>query len=61
MCLGQEDAADLRAPLRGSEDNGLLNEAIDEAISRKPKGHDFIIDRRHDRPAVSRHMSVTGG
>ena len=61
MCLGQEDAADLRAPLRGSEDNGLLKEAIDEAISRKPKGHDFIIDRRHDKPGVGRHMSVTGG
>ncbi len=61
MCLGQEDAADLRAPLRASEGNGLLNSAIDEAISRKPKGHDFIIDRRHNRPAVARHMSVTGG
>jgi GTP 3',8-cyclase len=61
MCLGQEDAADLRAPLRESEGNELLNDAIDEAIDRKPKGHDFIIDRRHNRPAVSRHMSVTGG
>jgi cyclic pyranopterin phosphate synthase len=61
MCLGQEDAADLRAPLRTSEDNGLLNEAIDEAIGRKPEGHDFIIDRRHDKPGVGRHMSVTGG
>ncbi len=61
MCLGQEDAADLRAPLRASEGNDLLNAAIDEAISRKPKGHDFIIDRRHNKPAVSRHMSVTGG
>ena len=61
MCLGQEDAADLRAPLRASEGNDLLNEAIDEAIGRKPKGHDFIIDRRTSRPSVSRHMSVTGG
>ncbi|MBC8036403.1 MAG: GTP 3',8-cyclase MoaA [Rhizobiales bacterium] len=61
MCLGQEDAADLREPLRASEGNGLLNSAIDEAISRKPKGHDFIIDRRHNKPALSRHMSVTGG
>lgn len=61
MCLGQEDAADLRAPLRTSEDNEILNAAIDEAISRKPKGHDFIIDRRHNKPALSRHMSVTGG
>jgi len=61
MCLGQEDAADLRAPLRESPDNGLLFDAIDAAIARKPKGHDFVIDRRHKRPAVSRHMSVTGG
>ena len=61
MCLGQEDAADLRAPLRQSESDEALIAAIGEAISRKPKGHDFIIDRRHTRPAVSRHMSVTGG
>ena len=61
MCLGQEDAADLRAPLRASEGNELINAAIDEAISRKPKGHDFVIDRRHNKPALSRHMSVTGG
>jgi len=61
MCLGQEDAADLRTPLRASEGNDLVDAAIEEAISRKPKGHDFIIDRRHQRPALSRHMSVTGG
>ena len=61
MCLGQEDAADLRAPLRASESDALLHAALDEAISRKPKGHDFVIDRRHQRPAVARHMSVTGG
>ena len=61
MCLGQEDAADLRKPLRASEGNDLLFAAIDEAISRKPKGHDFVIDRRHRRPALARHMSVTGG
>ena len=61
MCLGQEDAADLRAPLRASEGNELLEAAIGNAVSRKPKGHDFIIDRRHNRPALSRHMSVTGG
>jgi cyclic pyranopterin phosphate synthase len=61
MCLGQDDAADLRGPLRASESNNLLDAAIDEAITRKPKGHDFVIDRRHQRPAVSRHMSVTGG
>ena len=61
MCLGQEDAADLCTPMRKSEGNELLSTAIDEAISRKPKGHDFIIDRRHNKPALSRHMSVTGG
>ena len=61
MCLGQDDAADLRAPLRASADDALLARAIDEAISRKPKGHDFIIDRRTKQPAVARHMSVTGG
>ena len=61
MCLGQEDAADLRAPLRASESDELLIAAVHEAIGRKPKGHDFIIDRRHTGPAVPRHMSVTGG
>jgi GTP 3',8-cyclase len=60
-CLGQEDASDLRKPLRASQDNELLAAAIDRAIGTKPKGHDFIIDRRHNRPSVSRHMSVTGG
>ena len=61
MCLGQEDAADLRTPLRRSESDERLDEAIHAAIARKPKGHDFIIDRRHRQPAVGRHMSVTGG
>ena len=62
MCLGQNDAADLRFPMRVEKDSDeLLDAAIDEAIGRKPKGHDFIIDRRHKGPAVSRHMSVTGG
>jgi cyclic pyranopterin phosphate synthase len=61
MCLGQADSADLRTPLRLSESDGPLDAAIAEAISRKPKGHDFVIDRRHHRPAVERHMSVTGG
>ncbi len=61
MCLGQEDAADLRAPLRASTSDEPLLAAIDAAILRKPKGHDFIIDRATSRPAVSRHMSVTGG
>ncbi|HVM83325.1 MAG TPA: GTP 3',8-cyclase MoaA [Candidatus Binatia bacterium] len=61
MCLGQEDSADLRAPMRASESDESLIAAIAEAIGRKPKGHDFIIDRRHQGPAVGRHMSVTGG
>ena len=61
MCLGQDDAADLRAPLRASPDDALLEASIDEAIGRKPKGHDFIIDRRHNKPAVARPMSMTGG
>ncbi|HEY0224320.1 MAG TPA: GTP 3',8-cyclase MoaA [Pseudolabrys sp.] len=61
MCLGQDDAADLRTPLRGSEGDDLVHAAIDEAITRKPRGHDFVIDRRQQRPALSRHMSVTGG
>lgn len=61
MCLGQEDAADLRAPLRASESDAPLEDAIREAIARKPKGHDFVMDRRHPAPAVPRHMSVTGG
>jgi cyclic pyranopterin phosphate synthase len=61
MCLGQEDAADLRGPLRASESDEGLREAILAGIARKPKGHDFVIDRRHNRPAVGRHMSVTGG
>ena len=61
MCLGQEDAADLRGPLRASEGDGTLEQAIRAGIARKPKGHDFVIDRRRNRPAVGRHMSVTGG
>ena len=61
MCLGQDDAADLRTPVRADADDGPLIAAIREAIRRKPKGHDFVIDRRTTRPAVTRHMSVTGG
>jgi GTP 3',8-cyclase len=61
MCLGQEDKADLRSALRASENNEAFDAALVEAISRKPKGHDFIIDRSISRPAVLRHMSVTGG
>lgn len=61
MCLGQDEASDLRAPMRSSESDDALHRTIDEAISRKPKGHDFIIDRVGAAPAVARHMSVTGG
>ena len=61
MCLGQEDNADLRRVMRDNPDTpAALHDAIAEAIGRKPKGHDFIIDRRNE-PAVPRHMSVTGG
>ena len=60
MCLGQEDAADLKAPMRASTSDALLHAAIDEAIARKPKGHDFVIDRSA-APSISRHMSTTGG
>ena len=61
MCLGQDDAADLRSVLRAGADDAALDAAIREAITRKPKGHDFIIDRRSPAPAVARHMSLTGG
>jgi cyclic pyranopterin phosphate synthase len=61
MCLGQDDAADLRRPLRESEADDALDAAIRAAIDRKPRGHDFVIDRRNHGPAVQRHMSVTGG
>ena len=61
MCLGQEDKVDLKKPLRKSENNELLKETIYEAISRKPKGHDFDIERKQDEKFVPRHMSVTGG
>ena len=61
MCLGQNDAAEFRDLMRSTDDNTVLSQAIDEAISRKPKGHDFIIDRTRNKPAVARHMSVTGG
>ena len=61
MCLGQQDRADLKTPLRKSENNEILKEAIYEAISRKPKGHDFIINRKKEEKFVPRHMNVTGG
>ena len=61
MCLGQDDAADLRRVLRMGASDDELDAAIQDAITRKPKGHDFIIDRRNPAPAVARHMSLTGG
>ena len=61
LCLGQKDNADLRAPLRASEGNELLHSVIDEAISRKPKSHEFIIEPGNSGPSLNRHMSVTGG
>ena len=61
MCLGQEDASDLRHPVRSNDSDELLDNVIRNAIARKPKGHDFVIDRRSQKPAVARHMSVTGG
>jgi len=60
-CLGQEDATDLRAPLRSGESDEALERAILDGINHKPKGHDFVIDRQHRRPALARHMSMTGG
>jgi cyclic pyranopterin phosphate synthase len=61
MCLGQDDSADFRTLLRAGASDEDIDEAILAAIARKPKGHDFVIDRRHGTPAVARHMSVTGG
>lgn len=61
MCLGKEDRVDLKRPVRISSSDALLNEAIDAAMRRKPLGHDFVITRRGQSPALVRHMSVTGG
>jgi cyclic pyranopterin phosphate synthase len=62
MCLGQEDAVDLRAPLRASEGNAPVEQAILDAIAHKPKGHDFVVDRALDAaPRLARHMHTTGG
>jgi cyclic pyranopterin phosphate synthase len=60
MCLGQEDMVDLRDVLR-TQGPAALDAALDRAMQLKPKGHDFILDRNHTGPALSRHMSVTGG
>ena len=61
MCLGKDDAAEVRPLLRDKVSDSELEDAIRAAIARKPKGHDFIIDRRHEKASVVRHMSVTGG
>ena len=61
MCLGQEDREDLKKPLRESENDDLLKKAIYKAILKKPKGHDFVIERKKDEKFVPRHMNVTGG
>ncbi len=61
MCLGQEDRADLRAPLRLSPDDAVLRDAIRAAIARKPKGHDFDYSRQGVAGQMTRHMSHTGG
>ena len=61
MCLGQQDKEDLITPLRKSENNDFLKNVIYEAISRKPKGHDFVIDREQEEIYVPRHMNVIGG
>ena len=61
MCLGQQDKADLKTPLRKSENDQLLKDVMYKAISRKPKGHDFVIERKENEQFVPRHMNVTGG
>jgi len=61
MCLGQDDSADLRSPLRASTSDAPLHAAIEAAMRHKPKGHDFVIDRRTATPALARPMSMTGG
>jgi len=61
MCLGQDDRADLRAPLRASQSDAQVHAAIDTAMAHKPRGHDFVIDRRAGTPHLMRHMSLTGG
>ncbi|MCF6445273.1 GTP 3',8-cyclase MoaA [Nereida sp. MMG025] len=60
-CLGQDGMSDLRAPLRASDDDTLLDDAIRAAIGLKPKGHDFDYSRQTVEGQVARHMSHTGG
>jgi cyclic pyranopterin phosphate synthase len=61
MCLGQEASVDLRGPARASCDDALLDAAIDRAVAAKPKAHDFLLPVPGARPALARHMSMTGG
>ena len=61
MCLGQDSAVDLRAAVRGENSDQALDAAIDQALTLKPKGHDFVIEPGNDGPSLMRHMSVTGG
>jgi cyclic pyranopterin phosphate synthase len=61
MCLGQNDSVDLRRVLRGSDGDEAIDRAIEAAIDKKPKGHDFVIDRSGSAPSILRHMSTTGG
>ena len=61
MCLGQDASVDLRDALRASADDAALNALIDQAVAAKPKSHDFLLPVRGDKPAVARHMSMTGG
>jgi cyclic pyranopterin phosphate synthase len=61
MCLGRNNSMDLRRVIRKSDDPKVLTKAILSAMRKKPKGHDFVINRRENDPAVLRHMNVTGG
>ncbi|WP_375211513.1 GTP 3',8-cyclase MoaA, partial [Hyphococcus sp.] len=61
MCLGHGDKIDLRAAMRGDNPQEALDAALDRAMLKKPERHAFEISERGAAPAVSRHMSVTGG
>ncbi|MDA0361507.1 MAG: cyclic pyranopterin phosphate synthase, partial [Proteobacteria bacterium] len=60
-CLGQEGKSDLKTPLRSSDDRKVLQEAIQQAIGLKPKGHDFDYSRQTVEGKMTRNMSHTGG